>query len=128
MVSMPDAYWLGLLRVRGVGPRVARLLLERFQSAQRVFKAGEAELIAAGIPRPTACNIVQFAEFAPLERELCELARIGARLVRWSDDDYPANLRNIPDPPPYFCMRGTIIAGDDRLVAVVGARTASEAG
>jgi DNA processing protein len=100
MVSMPDAYWLGLLRVRGVGPRIARLLLERFHSPERVFKAEEAELIAAGIPGPTARSLKQFAEFAPLERELCELARIGARLVRWSDSDYPENLRNIHDPPP----------------------------
>src|SRR5690349_582664 len=57
MVSMPDAYWLGLMRVRGVGPRIGRLLLERFHSAQRVFEADEAELLAAGIPRPTARNI-----------------------------------------------------------------------
>jgi DNA processing protein len=128
MVSMPDAYWLGLMRVRGVGPRIGRLLLERFHSAQRVFEADEAELVAAGIPRPTARNIKQFADFAPLEKELCELARIGARLVRWSDDEYPANLRNIPDPPPYFCVRGGITPGDARFVAVVGARTASEAG
>jgi DNA processing protein len=128
MVSMPDAYWLALQRVRGVGPRISRVLLERFNSAERIFEADEGELAACGIPGPTARSIKQFTDFAPLEKELCELPRIGARLVRWTDDEYPANLREIADPPPYFFIRGTIARNDPRLIAVVGARAASDAG
>ncbi|MBV8451170.1 MAG: DNA-protecting protein DprA, partial [Deltaproteobacteria bacterium] len=90
MVSMPDAYWLALRRVRGVGPRISRLLLEHFPSAEQIFAASEAELIGTGIPRPTARNIRQFTDFAPLEKELCELPRIGARIVKWTDHEYPA--------------------------------------
>jgi DNA processing protein len=127
-VSRPDAYWLALRRVRGVGPRVSRLLIEHFHSAEQIFSADEAALIAAGIPRPTARNLRQFTEFDHLERELCELPRIGARLVRWTDNDYPANLRQIPDPPPYLVVRGTIAPDDPKLIAVVGARAASDAG
>jgi DNA processing protein len=128
MAPTIDAYWLGLRRVHGVGPRVARLLLDRFGSPEKVFAAREADLGQTGIPRTTARNIREFHDFAPLERELCELPRIGARLVRWTDPDYPTNLRHIADPPPYFFIRGTIAANDMKCVAVVGARTASEAG
>src|SRR5690349_14941415 len=127
MVATSDAYWLALRRVRGVGPRVSRLLLEHFHSAEQVFAASEAELIAAAIPRPTVSNIKQFDDFAPLEKELCEWPRIGARMIRWTDHEYPANLRQIADPPPYFLLRGTL-AADSKFVAVVGARAASEAG
>ena len=126
-VSMPDAYWLALRRVRGIGPRISRLLLEHFHSAEQIFAASEAELAVAGIPRPAARNIRQFTDFAPLEKELCELPRIGAKLVRWTDHDYPANLRQIVDPPPYFFVRGTI-ADHRKFIAVVGARAASDAG
>jgi DNA processing protein len=128
MVSMPDAYWLALRRVRGVGPRISRLLLEHFSSAEQIFAATEAELISTGIPRPTARNIRQFTEFAPLEKELCELPRIGARIVKWTDDEYPANLRQIADPPPYFMVRGMVTTADPKFIAVVGARAASDAG
>ena len=128
MVSMPDAYWLALRRVRGVGPRISRLLLDNFHSADEIFAATEVELVATGIPRQTAGNIRQFSDFAPLEKELCELPRLGARIVRWTDDEYPANLRQIPDPPPYFVVRGTIAAADPKFIAVVGARAASDAG
>jgi len=127
MAPSIDAYWLGLRRVRGVGPRIAHLLIERFKSPDQVFAAGADLLAQAGIPRQTARNIAEFKDFDPLERELCELSRIGARLVRWTDPDYPMNLRQIADPPPYFHLLGTLM-NDPRCVAVVGARTASEAG
>jgi DNA processing protein len=128
MTVTADAYWLGLQRVRGVGPRTCRLLLERFGSAEAVFAAGEARLAATGIPKPTARNVAEFHDFAPLERELCELPKIGARMVKWTDPEYPENLRHIADPPPYFFVRGDPAAADPRAIAVVGARAASDAG
>ena len=108
MTPTPDAYWLALRRVHGVGPRISRLLLERFQGPERIFAASDDELVQTGIPKPTARNIRTFTDFDPIERELCELPRIGARLVRWSDADYPVNLRHIADPPPYFFLRGSL--------------------
>ena len=128
MAPTPDAYWLALRRVRGVGPRIARLLLERFGAPERIFGASDDELVETGIPRPTAHNIRSFADFDPLEKELCEMPRLGARLVRWSDPDYPVNLRHIADPPPYFFIRGNLKPGDSHCIAVVGARAASDAG
>src|SRR5882724_2137547 len=95
----PDAYWLALRRVRGVGPRTARLLLEAFATPERIFTLDEKELASAGIPRSTARNFREFHDFDAIDRELCELPRIGARLLRWSDPEYPANLREIADPP-----------------------------
>ena len=87
MSATSDAYWLALRRVHGAGPRTCRLLLERFGSAERIFKATEEEIIAAGVGRNVARAIAGFDGFAPLEKELCELPRIGARLVRWTDVD-----------------------------------------
>lgn len=115
-------------RVRGVGPRTCRLLLEQFGSAEAIFAAEEARLVATGIPKPTAHNIAAFRDFAPLEQELCELPRVNARMVKWTDPDYPENLRHIADPPPYFFIRGASSAPDRQAIAVVGARAASDAG
>jgi DNA processing protein len=52
----------------------------------------------------------------------------GARLVTVLDPDYPANLRLIPNLPPFLFCRGELSDGDARSVAVVGAREASDAG
>ncbi|MGZ6213129.1 MAG: DNA-processing protein DprA, partial [Candidatus Binataceae bacterium] len=128
MSATSDAYWLALRRVHGAGPRTCRLLLERFGSAELIFKAGEQEIVAAGAGRNVARAIAAFNDFAPLEKELCELPRLGAHLVRWTDADYPLNLKQIADPPPYLIARGPLEPNDAACVAVVGARAASEAG
>jgi DNA processing protein len=128
MSAATDAYWLALRRVKGVGPRTSRLLLERIGSAEQIFRATEDEIAAAGVGRKVAGSIAGFGDFAPLEKELCELPRLGARLVRWTDEDYPPNLKQIADPPPYLVARGMLRLGETACVAVVGARAASEAG
>ena len=128
MSATADAYWLALRRVHGAGPRTCRLLLERFGSAERIFKATDEEISAAGVGRNVTRAIAGFNDFAPLEKELCELPRLGARLVRWTDADYPLNLKQIADPPPYLIARGLLEPNDTACVAVVGARAASEAG
>lgn len=128
MAPTVDSYWLALRRVHGAGPRTCRLLLERFGSAEQVFKASENEIAASGVPRQLARAIANFSGFTALEKELCELPRLGARLVRWTDADYPPNLKHIADPPPYLFARGTLSTDDRAAVAVVGARAASEAG
>jgi len=111
-----------------VGPRIYRLLLENFGTPQAVFQAGQDDLIRVGVPRNTIRNILSFSDFDPVEKELCELPRLGAKLVKWSDPDYPPNLRHIADPPPFLYVRGTLAPDDNKCVAIVGARAASDAG
>jgi DNA processing protein len=124
----PDAYWLALPRVRGVGPRTCRHLLEKYQSPEVIFRLDEAEIVSAGVPRPAARGIKEFRGFDALEKELCELPRLGARLLKWTDEDYPASLREIADPPPYLFVRGVASLQQPGCLAIVGARAASEAG
>ena len=102
----PDVYWLALRRARGVGPRTCKLLIEKFGAPEKIFQLNSDEIAAAGVPRNTARSIAEFRDFEPLEKELCELPNIGARLVKWSDADYPSNLRQIADPPPFLFVRG----------------------
>ena len=124
----PDVYWLALRRARGVGPRTCRLLIEKFGSPEKIFQLKADEIAAAGVPRNTARSIAEFRDFEPLEKELCELPNIGARIIKWTDDDYPPNLRHIADPPPYLFVRGDAAMTDAACVAVVGARAASDIG
>ena len=68
---------------------------------------------------------------APAARVTAELeaaAAAGAQLVTVLDRDYPANLRLIPNLPPFLFYRGELIEDDARSVAVVGTRHASDAG
>jgi len=124
----PDVYWLALRRVHGVGPRTCKLLIEKFGTPEKIFQLSSDAIAVAGVPRNTARSIGEFRDFEPLEKELCELPNIGARLVKWCDADYPPNLRQVADPPPFLFVRGPAQLTDSNCIAVVGARAASDIG
>ena len=47
---------------------------------------------------------------------------VEERVTTWSDEDYPARLTTIPDPPPVLYLRGTLLPRDERALAMVGTR------
>jgi len=63
-----------------------------------------------------------------VQAELQAASGVGARLVTILDRDYPANLRLIPNLPPFLFYRGELREDDARSVAVVGTRDASDTG
>lgn len=86
--------------------------------------------VAATRSRPVLSAGLEHAS-ALAERVNAELkaaSRVGARLTTVLDQDYPANLRLIPNLPPFLFYRGTLGDEDVRSVAVVGTRQASEDG
>lgn len=73
------------------------------------------------------------AERLPAHRDwvaamLDGLAADGIGVTTVLDDDYPANLRLIYNPPPFLTYRGALQPDDARSVAVVGTREASQVG
>jgi DNA processing protein len=63
-----------------------------------------------------------------VDKEIAAAGGAGARLVTVLDADYPANLRLVPNLPPFLFYRGQLSGRDARSIAVVGTRQASEDG
>lgn len=62
------------------------------------------------------------------EELIARAATSGATLVTVLDEEYPANLQQIYNKPPFIFVRGAIGQVDVRGVAVVGTRGASQEG
>ena len=62
------------------------------------------------------------------EHEIEVASAAGARLTTVLDADYPANLRSVPNLPPFLFYKGSLEPRDARSVAVVGTRQASDVG
>ena len=60
--------------------------------------------------------------------ELTRLSDTGVELVTRTDARYPVNLKLVHDSPPVLFVQGHLQAEDRRVAAVVGTRTASQAG
>lgn len=120
---------VALSLVPGVGPARVRALLAALGNAEAVMAAPLDRLVRAeGVGRQTAEAIRAWDDGPEVDRQFERAARVGARLVALGDDEYPARLRQIYDPPPFLWVRGRLGADDDAAVAVVGTRKASDYG
>ncbi|GAA0225430.1 hypothetical protein GCM10010492_24530 [Saccharothrix mutabilis subsp. mutabilis] len=68
------------------------------------------------------------ARLAEVEREIDGWATEGIDLVTLLDAGYPVRLLMVHQRPPFLTIRGGLGPGDDRAVAVVGSRGASQRG
>lgn len=126
---MDDYYhWFALRSVPLVGNVTYRRLIESFGSPAKVLGASAGELAAVkGVGQAAVSAITSHDYRRAAETEAVAFARSGARLVTFLDSDYPPLLKEIPDPPPYLYLKGSL-PGTGTKIAVVGSRLASDYG
>jgi len=120
--------WFHLQSVPGVGRHLFKRLLLHFGSPQRVLHASAEELQhVEGITRDLVRRLHARPDPDPIRREIDLARRNRIRIITWADREYPALLRQIPDPPPILYVKGRL-EPDARCLAVVGSRTATAYG
>lgn len=115
--------WLQLSRTENVGAQTFQVLIDRYGDAASAMEALPDLAARGGIRRAIRIYDRDRAE-ADLERTRA----LGARFVASCEDDYPALLRHIADPPPLICVKGTAGVVARPMVAIVGSRNASAVG
>jgi DNA processing protein len=120
---------VALNMVEGVGPVRARSLLEQFGDATAILKATRHELLRVrNIGEDTAENIAAWEKSVDLAGELKRIKDFGCHVLISSDEDYPASLREIYDPPLVLYVKGKLSPKDKNAVAMVGSRTTTHYG
>lgn len=120
-----EAY-IALNMIDEVGPVRVRALLDRLGSPEAILRAGMAELTRVeGIGAEVARNLVRWRETVKLEEELARIEQAGLRVICRDDDEYPANLRQIYDPPLVLYVWGELSERDKLAIGVVGSRRAT---
>jgi DNA processing protein len=115
-------HWLRLARSQGVGPMAFRRLATRFASPLAALGA------LPDLVSQRGARAYVPADAAAVEAEFEAAARAGARLICLGDEDYPALLAAIPDPPPALWALGDSSLAHQPCVALAGARNASANG
>ncbi len=123
-----DAY-LALNLLPRIGPIRVRRLLERFQSPQQILTAKRRELLEVpGIGEDMAEQIGDWENRIDLAEEKRRIADHDISLVTLDDENYPAALREIHDPPFLLYMKGTLTPADAAAIGVVGSRRTTHYG
>lgn len=117
-----DAY-IALNMIDRIGPVGVRALAEVLGSVTAIFDATAAQLQQAnGIGPRVADQICRGRDSLDLDGELRRAEETGTRLITPLDDEYPAALKTIHDPPLALYVRGQIRPTDRHGIAVVGTR------
>lgn len=120
---------VALSLIPGIGPRKTRDLLTAFGSARQVFQSAYSQLVRIpGIGKHLASEIRNFDRYGVVDRQFMVAHSQGARFIHFDSDEYPPNLRQIYDPPPFLWVNGSLSVNWDGCIAVVGTRRPSEYG
>jgi DNA processing protein len=107
----------------------ARLLLNHFGEAPKILSAEKSELLRVrNIGEETAEAIADWEKSVDLAGELKRIAEFGCHVLISSDENYPALLREIYDPPIVLYVKGELTAKDKNAVALVGSRQTTHYG
>lgn len=123
------ADWIALNLIRGIGPRTANQLLKEFGTPAQVFAASRLALEKFGLKPNTIQELHDSSMLENANAEIERLEALHARVITLEDEDYPALLREIHDPPIALYVRGDLPkAYAQPCLAVVGSRRCSTYG
>ncbi len=119
--------WLALAHVDQLGTATFHKLLRRFASPDAILQAKRGELQTLGIPKRVINGILAPDETA-IRRDVEWLQDDSHHLVTMGDADYPALLKQLPDPPVVLYATGRKQLLSEPQLAIVGSRNASYQG
>jgi len=120
---------LNLLRATEIGAATVRKLVDIFGLAEAAVGADDGTLInVGGLKRESLEGLRSALAEGFGELELKRAESLGARILLPGDDEYPSLLLRIHNPPAALYVLGENLPEDDKAVAVVGSRNASESG
>lgn len=117
---------MALNAVPGLGNARIKKLIDRFGCAKTVFSSSAKDLGSSGIVSSEIVNLIKTLDVDDyLKQEAQLIKRFGTEVVAFTDEQYPKNLKEIPDCPVLLYCKGNISKLDHLAVAVVGSRKAS---
>ena len=120
---------LRLISVPGIGSQRIRRLVAHFRTPTAVLNASPLSLMKIeGIDKVLAQNILKENKpsFADRQLEICKSKNF--KIVSFYDKNYPTNLKETPDSPILFYLKGTLKPEDIISLGVVGTRNPSDYG
>jgi DNA processing protein len=121
---------LALHFIPGLGDYLIRQLVSYCGSAEKVFTTPKGKLLKIpGVGEVTAQSLQASSKaFELAEKELRKVEKENSMLVFFLDKEYPSRLKNIPDAPSLLYYKGTINFENEKAIAIVGTRQATDYG
>ena len=120
-------YWLYLRHLPGVGSISVQKLLQALGSVEAIFGASHSQLHALGLDTAT-CSAICDRQLPDISADLNWLGQDNHHIIPLGDDRYPAQLKDLTDPPILLYVRGDPDYLAQAQLAMVGSRNPTAAG
>ena len=122
-------YTIALTQVPGIGPIQAKLLIEQYGTAAKVFDTPLKSLASIdGFGLLKASAVKKFSNFKAIEEEIAFCKTHHINILCLTDAAYPKRLLNCFDAPTVLYYRGTADLNTSRVISIVGTRSNSDYG
>lgn len=128
---MANLYEVALHLAEGIGGVIARRLLARFGTAEEIFRAKKSQILKVeGIGNKLGEELFQKQSqlLKNAEKELQNAQKLNVELIFFTDSCYPVRLKQTDDAPILLYQKGTTSLNEDRHIAIVGTRSATQYG
>ncbi|MDQ8053685.1 MAG: DNA-processing protein DprA [Pedobacter sp.] len=126
---MSLVHQIALTMMKGVGPMLAKQLLNQFGSAEAVFAAKRHQILQIeGIGVKIAQRILQNNALEKAAAYLPFLKKHQIKILFYTDEGYPKRLRQCYDAPLILYYKGTIDLNHPKIISIVGTRNATAYG
>lgn len=123
-------YQVTLSLIPGVGNLLARNLISYCGSARAVFSSSKQKLSKIpGIGHKTTESILHSKLILQeAEQQLVEAEKQGAQILSYTDKSFPSRLKQTADAPSILYYKGNAAFNEQKCVAIVGTRQATNYG
>jgi DNA processing protein len=120
--------WFFLKTVPGIGNHIFKRLINSFNSPEQVLDATKEDLLKIGGLTPRLFSALRLHKMPEwVEKDLIVADKKNYRILTMLDPEYPALLLEIPDPPPFLYVYGSL-HNPVNGIAIVGSRNATNYG
>ena len=115
-------FWFALASIDGIGPMRIKRLVNRFGSVDKVFDAELSEIARIPLFNPLlATRILKTGiRIAEFRHHIKWFKSRGIEIFCLEDEDYPKQLKAIPNAPAILCRKGNLSKVSQQSVAIVG--------
>ncbi len=122
-------YWIAFNRVNQMGAARINAVVNYFQGdLEKAWRAPDNLLEQIINHKGAFENFRRARQTADLDADLEMLTKFNVRVTTFIDEDYPALLRQIHNPPPVLYYKGSLSDTDGMSIGIVGTRSPTEYG
>ena len=113
---------LALSLIKGIGRSKYIKLIEKFSTAENIFRLTKAELQNTIKDKNICIDILEKKTLAEAEEIIKNHQKNNVNIISLFNNEYPTRLKEIYDPPLFIYYKGKNILNNKRMLSVIGTR------